>query len=137
MCIRDRGRRPIVCARRAGLAARGKPDMRKSTFIITGVVIAALAVAVPIWAFNSSGEPQSSERAVPDDLEAAKDLFQTNCGACHALYAGGTDGNFGPNLDDRLAPDGPPSGEGAADQIDGIRQLVLNAIENGVPAMNA
>lgn len=111
--------------------------MHKKTFIILGTIIAALVVAVPLWAFEDSGDPQAGERAVPDGLVGAKDLFQTNCGACHALYAAGTDGNFGPDLDERLAPEGPPSGEGAEDQIASIQTLTENAIEFGVPPVNA
>lgn len=110
--------------------------MRKKTFVIVGLLIAALLIAVPVWAFNKSGNPQTSERKVPDELLGAKQLFETNCGACHALYAAGTDGNFGPDLDKQLAPNGPPSGEGAEKQIDGIRQLVKTAIEFGVPPVN-
>jgi len=110
--------------------------MRKKTFVIVGLLIAALLIAVPVWAFNKSGDPQTSERQVPDELVGAKELFQTNCGACHALYAAGTDGNFGPNLDKKLAPGGPPSGDDAEKQIDGITQLVQTAIEFGVPPVN-
>ncbi len=110
--------------------------MSKKTFVIVGILIAALAVAVPLWAYDNSGDPQKSSRAVPKDLEASKVLFKDNCGACHTLYAAGTDGNFGPDLDEKLASNGPPSGDGAEKQIDGIKQLVQNAIENGVPAVN-
>ena len=111
--------------------------MSRKTLVIVGVLIVALVAAVPLWAFDDSGDPQTSERAVPADLVNAKQLFQVNCGACHALYAAGTDGNFGPDLDDQLAPNGPPSGDNAEQQIDGIRQLVLSAIEQGVPAVDA
>lgn len=110
--------------------------MRKSTFIIVGILVAALVVAVPLWAFGAEGDPQSGPREVPDELVEAKESFQINCGACHALYAAGTDGNFGPDLDERLAPNGPPSGEGAEDQIASTAALVENAIEYGVPPVN-
>lgn len=107
--------------------------MRKKTFVIVGLLIAVLVVAVPVWAFRDSGDPQTSERKVADNMVGAKELFQTNCGACHTLYAGGTDGNFGPNLDEKLAANGPATDE---TQIEGIRQLVLTAIEHGVPPVN-
>jgi mono/diheme cytochrome c family protein len=107
--------------------------MRKRTFVIVGLLIAVLAVAVPVWAFRDSGDPQTSERKVPDNLVQAKQLFQTNCGACHTLYAAGTDGNFGPDLDEKLAPSGMATDE---TQIEGIKSLVLNAIEFGVPPVN-
>lgn len=110
--------------------------MRKRTFVIAGLLIAALVVAVPFWAFKASGDPQTSERQVPSHLVNAKELFQTNCGACHALYAAGTDGNFGPDLDKQLAPGGLPQGDNAEQQIDGIRQLVMVAIEQGVPPVS-
>lgn len=111
--------------------------MRKKTFIIFGLLIAALAIAVPFWAFKSSGDPQTSERKVPEELLHAKELFQVNCGTCHRLYAAGTDGNFGPNLDRKLAPNGPPQGENAEQQIEGIASLVKMAIEQGVPPVTA
>ena len=111
--------------------------MQKKTFVIVGLLIAALLVAVPVWAYNNSGNPQKSERKVPDELVGAKELFQTNCGACHALYAAGTDGNFGPDLDEQLAPNGPPSGDDAESQIDATRKLVITAIEQGVPPVTA
>jgi mono/diheme cytochrome c family protein len=101
--------------------------MSKRTFIVFGLTVALLAVVIPWLAFQADGEDQ-----VPSDLTAGKELFDTNCGACHTLYAAGTDGNFGPDLDDLLAPAGTPSGSGAEDTIKSTETRVLGAIEEGV-----
>ena len=45
---------------------------------------------------------------------------------------GGTDGNYGPDLDELLAPSGPPEGDTAASTIKATEGRVLNAVENGV-----
>src|SRR5690349_24993775 len=82
--------------------------MRKKTFVIFGLVLVVLAVGIPVWAFAVDGSPESGGRDIPSDMEESKTLFQTNCGNCHTLYAAETDGNFGPNLDEQLAPTGPP-----------------------------
>jgi mono/diheme cytochrome c family protein len=103
--------------------------MSKRTFVISAVLAVCLAGLIPLWAFLSDADEDSGERAVPTSLEAGRDLFDTNCGACHTLYAAGTDGNFGPDLDELLAPTGTPA-EG--DAIKSNQQRVLNAIDNGV-----
>ena len=107
--------------------------MRKRTFVIFGLLIALLAVAVPFWAFAVDGSSESGGRDIPADMEEAKALFQTNCGNCHALYAAETDGNFGPNLDEQLAPTGPPdlSTEAGKEAVEGTSERVLAAIQNG------
>ena len=107
--------------------------MRKRTFVIFGFLIVLLAVAIPFWAFAVDGDPESGGREVPANLEDAKVVFQTNCGNCHTLYAAETDGNFGPNLDDQLAPTGPPdaSTEAGQEAIDGTAERVDAAIDNG------
>ncbi len=105
--------------------------MRKRTFVIFGVLLAFLAVLIPLWAFSVDGSDEAGERSVSADLEEGKELFETNCGNCHVLYVAGTAGNFGPNLDDQLAPTGPPTGDAAQDAIDGTTERVLAAIENG------
>ena len=101
--------------------------MSKKTFIWFGVLIAVLAVAIPWLAFRSDGD-EVEAASVPAGLEQGRDLFDTNCGNCHTLYAAGTDGNFGPDLDALLAPSGPA--EGSA--VKAAEGRVLNAIENGV-----
>jgi mono/diheme cytochrome c family protein len=105
--------------------------MSKKTFIWFGVLIAVLAVLIPWLAFRADGD--SGEGAdIPADLQSGKTLFDTNCGACHTLYAAETDGNFGPDLDVLLAPAGPPEGPTAEKTIEATEGRVLNAIEAGV-----
>ncbi len=106
--------------------------MSKKTFIVFGLLVIFLAVLIPWLAFRSDGDAARGAQKVPDDLEAAQSLFQTNCGTCHTLYAAGTDGNYGPDLDVLLAPAGPPEGPTAEDTIEATEGRVLNAIENGV-----
>jgi mono/diheme cytochrome c family protein len=105
--------------------------MSKRTFIVFGLLVAVLAVLTPWLAFRTSGDAAAGAESVPANLKSGQSLFQTNCGACHTLYAAGTDGNFAPNLDLLLAPSGPPSGSTAQQSIESTRGLVLNAIEKG------
>jgi mono/diheme cytochrome c family protein len=101
--------------------------MSKRPFVIFGLLVLVLAVLVPIWAFGADGDSENRSGELPGELEHGKTLFETNCGTCHSLYAAGTDGNFGPDLDLLLAPSGPtPEG------IKAIRSRVLGAVENGV-----
>jgi mono/diheme cytochrome c family protein len=106
--------------------------MSKKVFIYFGIVFALLAVAVPFLVFDSNGDANSNGQSVPSSLKTGQELFQTNCGTCHTLYAAGTDGNYGPDLDELLAPTGPPEGPKAAETIKGTKGRVLNAIENGI-----
>jgi mono/diheme cytochrome c family protein len=104
----------------------------KKTFVLFGLLVVGLAVVIPWLVFRSDGDAARNAQKVPADLEGGQALFQTNCGNCHTLYAAGTDGNYAPDLDELLAPSGPPSGEGAAGTIKGLEGRVLNAVENGV-----
>jgi mono/diheme cytochrome c family protein len=106
--------------------------MSKRTFIVFGLLILVLAVAIPWLAFRSKGDAESGDQQVAANLKDGQSLFQTNCGNCHALYAAGTDGNYGPNLDELLAPSGPPSGSSAGATIKATEGRVLNAVEKGV-----
>jgi mono/diheme cytochrome c family protein len=106
--------------------------MSKRTFIVFGALILVLAVVIPWLAFRSKGDAQSGDQEVAANLKGGQSLFQTNCGTCHTLYSAGTDGNYGPNLDELLAPSGPPSGPSAASTLKATEGRVLNAIENGV-----
>jgi mono/diheme cytochrome c family protein len=105
--------------------------MSKKTFIVFGLLVVFLAVLIPWLAFRADGDPANAE-PVPGDLKSGQTLFQINCGTCHTLYAAGTDGNFGPDLDELLAPSGPPEGLSAPDTIKATEGRVLNAIEVGV-----
>jgi mono/diheme cytochrome c family protein len=106
--------------------------MTKKTFIVYGLAVAVLAVLIPWLVFRSDGDAARGAQKVPSDLKSGQSLFQTNCGTCHTLYAAGTDGNYAPNLDELLAPAGPPTGPTAANTIKATEGRVLNAVENGV-----
>ena len=105
--------------------------MSKKTFIVFGLLVVFLAALIPWLAFRADGDAANAE-PVPANLKSGQSLFQTNCGTCHTLYAAGTDGNYAPNLDELLAPSGPPEGATAADTIKATEGRVLNAVENGV-----
>lgn len=108
--------------------------MSKRTFIWFGVLMVVLAIVIPFAIFRAKGDGESGEMEVPAGLENSQSLFVTNCGTCHALYSAGTDGNYGPNLDELLAPSGPPEGDPktVASTVKATEGRVLNAIENGV-----
>ncbi len=105
--------------------------MTKKTFIVFGLVVVVLAVLIPWLAFRSDGDAARGAQEVPSDLKSGQSLFQTNCGTCHTLYAAGTNGNYGPDLDELLAPSGPPDPSDAS-AIKGAEGRVLNAVEVGV-----
>jgi mono/diheme cytochrome c family protein len=108
--------------------------MSKRTFIWFGILVLVLAVAIPWLAFRSKGDAESGDQEVAAHLKSGQSLFQTNCGTCHTLYSAGTDGNYAPNLDELLAPSGPPEGdpETVESTIKATEGRVLNAVENGV-----
>jgi mono/diheme cytochrome c family protein len=106
--------------------------MRRNTFIVFGLLVLVLAVVIPWLAFRSNGDAATGAEDVPANLKAGQSLFETNCGTCHTLYAAGTDGNYAPDLDELLAPNGPPEGPTAASTIKAAEGRVLNAVENGV-----
>ncbi len=101
--------------------------VKRSTFVIFGLVVLLLGVGVPAWAFTHQGSESASPEEVPSSLQEGKDLFVTNCGACHTLAKAGTDGVIGPNLDELLAP---PSASPPDPST--IKPRVLSAIQNGV-----
>lgn len=104
--------------------------MSKRTFIVFGLLVVVLAVVIPWLVFNSKGDADSESggQSVAADLRSGQTLFKINCGTCHTLYAAGTDGNYGPDLDELLAPNGPVESKDAK----GVEERVLNAVENGV-----
>jgi mono/diheme cytochrome c family protein len=103
--------------------------MKKSTFITFGLLVFVLAVVIPWLAFRGSGDANTGAQKVPAHLKAGQALFETNCGTCHTLYAAGTDGNYGPNLDELLAPSGQAEDSKTAK---GVAERVLNAEKEGV-----
>ncbi len=103
--------------------------MSKKTFILFGLLVLVLAALIPWLVFRADGDAAAGREEVAADLKQGQSLFETNCGTCHTLYAAGTDGNFGPNLDELLAGTGTLTEESAIEQAEG---RVLNAIEEGV-----
>jgi len=101
--------------------------MKRSTFVMFGIVVLLLGIGIPAWAYTHQGSQGYSPEEVSSNLQAGKDLFVTNCGACHTLAKAGTDGVVGPNLDDLLAPPSATPPDPAT-----IKPRVLSAIENGV-----
>ena len=108
--------------------------MSKRTFIWFGVLMVVLAFVIPFAIFRAKGDGETGDMKVPAGLKDGQSLFVTNCGTCHALYSAGTDGNYAPNLDELLAPSGPPEGDKKTVEstIKATEGRVLNAIENGV-----
>jgi mono/diheme cytochrome c family protein len=94
----------------------------KKTFVLFGIFAVAFGLLLPYWAISKEGEESASPEKVAASDEEAKELFQTNCGACHTLARGGTDGIVGPDLDDVLGVGTPENNEGR----------VLTAIEDGI-----
>lgn len=103
--------------------------MKKSTFITFGVLIVVLAVAIPWLVFDGKGDAKSGAQDIPAKFDKGQELFKINCGNCHTLYAAGTDGNYGPDLDELLSTTGEPA---TGDAIKGLEGRVASAIENGV-----
>jgi mono/diheme cytochrome c family protein len=101
--------------------------VKRSNFVIFGLIVLVLGVGIPAWAITTEGSESASPEEVPSDLQEGKDLFVTNCGACHTLAKAGTDGVIGPDLDELLAP---PSASAPAPNT--IKPRVLSAINNGV-----
>jgi mono/diheme cytochrome c family protein len=107
--------------------------MSKRTFYTFAVLVFVLAVVIPWLAFRGSGDANTGAQEVSANLKEGQSLFETNCGTCHTLYAAGTDGNYGPDLDELLAPTGPPEpGEAGEKQIKSTTERVLNAEKDGV-----
>jgi mono/diheme cytochrome c family protein len=101
--------------------------VKRSTFVAFGLVAIFLAVLIPAWAISREGGEEASPQDVPPELEEGKQLFVTNCGACHTLYKAGTDGVVGPDLDELLAPPSPTPPDPAT-----IKPRVLSAVEQGI-----
>lgn len=100
--------------------------MKRSTFVIFGLFAVCFAILIPAWAISREGGEEASPQDVPTELDEGKELFVTNCGACHTLAKAGTDGIVGPDLDDLLAPPSPTPPDPST-----VKPRVLNVIENG------
>jgi mono/diheme cytochrome c family protein len=95
--------------------------MSRSTFVIFGIFAVLFGLLLPYWAISKEGGESASPEKVASSDQEAKELFQSNCGACHTLARAGTDGIVGPDLDDVLGPGTPETN----------RDRVLNAIDDG------
>src|SRR6188768_2497823 len=104
--------------------------MNKKTFISFGLVALLLVIVIPLWAFDKDGSESSSPEKVAASDDAARALFQTNCGSCHTLARAGTDGIVGPNLDERLAAGSIAPPDPAT--VKATESRVLTAIQQGV-----
>jgi mono/diheme cytochrome c family protein len=80
-------------------------------------VFAVVVVVVAYFAISSTGSEDSAPVPVESQDQDAKELFATNCGTCHTLEAAGTDGNYGPNLDQILSLSPTPA-EGSAKEVE-------------------
>ena len=101
--------------------------MTKRPFAIFAVFALVCAVGIPAWAIWKRGSPSAAEAPTAGSDRTAQRLFSTNCGACHTLAAGGTDGIVGPNLDVLLG-----STPESRTVVDGNCARVLAAIGGGV-----
>jgi len=95
--------------------------MSKRAFVLFGIFAVLFGLLLPYWALSKEGGEEASPEKVAASDEEAKELFQTNCGACHTLARAGTDGIVGPNLDDLLGQGTPEANQ----------QRVENVIQNG------
>ncbi len=102
--------------------------MSKRAWQIFGTFAIVFAIVIPFWALQSKGTEGAAAKPIPASDQQGQELFQTNCGACHTLAAGGTDGVLGPNLDVLLAGSATKS----QDSVDGNCSRVLNAVLNGI-----
>jgi mono/diheme cytochrome c family protein len=102
--------------------------MSKRALVIFGTFAVLFAILIPFLVINSKGDESAASKPVSSSDRHSQELFATNCGTCHTLKAGGTDGVVGPNLDVLL------SGGAAASQdaVNGNCTRVLTAIEGGV-----
>jgi mono/diheme cytochrome c family protein len=102
--------------------------MSRTPFIVFGVFVAICAIAIPVWALASKGGEDAGTVDVAARDRDAQALFATNCGPCHTLAAGGTDGVVGPNLDELLVT----SGTNTPEMYQGIYTRVISAVTCGV-----
>jgi mono/diheme cytochrome c family protein len=96
--------------------------LSKRTLVLFVIFAVFFGLLVPYWAISKEGEESASPEKVAASDQEAKQLFQTNCGACHTLARAGTDGIVGPDLDDILGQGTPEANE----------TRVANAIQNGI-----
>jgi mono/diheme cytochrome c family protein len=101
--------------------------MSRTPFIVFGVFALICAIAIPVWALASKGGEDAATVDVAARDRDAQALFRTNCGTCHTLAAGGTDGVVGPNLDELLIP----TGSNTPDMYQALYTRVITAVTCG------
>ena len=112
--------------------------MSKTPLRIFGLVVVVVAV-VAVVAFVNTGSDDAATVPVKAQDQEARQIFATNCGTCHTLAAGGTDGVVGPNLDVILPTSATPA-EGTAEEVQKANEnaftseygRVLNAVTCGL-----
>jgi mono/diheme cytochrome c family protein len=112
--------------------------MSNRPFLIFGALVALVAV-IGYIVFSKEGSDEAVAVPVESADEEAQEIFATNCGTCHTLAAGGTDGVVGPDLDEILPTQvAPPTGTSAEiaeaneSAYGGVYSRVLNAIVCGL-----
>jgi mono/diheme cytochrome c family protein len=103
--------------------------MTKRAFFFFALFFVAFAIAIPVLATSKEGDAGNSPEAVSTDQEYAKELFATNCGACHTLEKAGTDGIVGPNLDDLLGDAPDPT-----TNVPRVETAIQNGVQGRMPA---
>jgi mono/diheme cytochrome c family protein len=112
--------------------------MSKTPLRIFGLVVVVVAV-IALVAFVNAGSDDAATVPVDSQDREAQMIFATNCGTCHTLAAGGTDGVVGPNLDEIL-PLSPTAAQGSAEEVQKANETnwksvygrVLNAVTCGL-----
>jgi mono/diheme cytochrome c family protein len=102
--------------------------VNRTPFVVFGVFVVICAIAIPVWALASKGGEDAGTVDVAARDRDAQALFGTQCGGCHTLAAGGTDGVVGPDLDDLLVPTGTNSPE----MYESLYTRVISAVTCGV-----
>jgi mono/diheme cytochrome c family protein len=109
--------------------------MSKTPLTLFGLFVVVVAIVVYLAFVNEGSESAATVPVEAADRDA-QEVFATNCGACHTLAAGGTDGLVGPNLDDLLGRSfAPPTGDAEeANQatFEATYLQVLNAVVCGI-----
>jgi mono/diheme cytochrome c family protein len=108
--------------------------MSRSPFLIFGALV-ALIVLIGYLAFSKEGSEEASAVPVESADQDAQEMFAVNCGTCHTLAAGGTDGVVGPNLDEIIPTQVAPP-EGSADEVaEANEQAFSNAYSRALNAV--
>jgi mono/diheme cytochrome c family protein len=102
--------------------------MSRTPFIVFGIFAAICVLVLPIWALASKGGEDAGTVDVASRDRAAQELFATNCGSCHTLAAGGTDGVVGPDLDELLIT----SGSNTPEMYSSLYTRVIHAVSCGI-----